>query len=57
VDEAKLKILRGKQVFIWSAIDLERYYDVLGLKVSASRGELDAILFLKEILHNTAEKK
>jgi hypothetical protein len=57
VDETKLKILRGKQVFIWSAVDLKRYYDVPGLKVSAARGELDAILFLKEILRNTAEKE
>ena len=48
VDETKLKIA-GKQVFIWSAIDVERY-EVLGLKASVTRGELDAILFLKDIL-------
>jgi putative transposase len=48
VDETKLKIA-GNQVFVWSAIDVERY-EVLGLKASATRGELDAILFLKDIL-------
>jgi transposase-like protein len=48
VDETKLKIA-GRQVFIWSAIDVQRY-EVLALKASATRGELDAILFVKEAL-------
>ena len=48
VDETKLKIA-GRQVFVWSAIDVKRY-EVLALKASFTRGELDAILFIREIL-------
>ena len=52
VDETKLKLL-GRQVFIWSAIDVKRY-EVLALKASATRGELDAILFVKQALQYCA---
>ncbi len=55
VDETKLK-LAGKQVFVWSAIDVERY-EVIALKASVTRGELDAILFLKEILQYCAGER
>ncbi|MDG6907155.1 MAG: IS6 family transposase [Nitrososphaerota archaeon] len=55
VDETKLKI-QGKQVFVWSAIDVEGY-EVLGLKISVTRGELDAILFLKDILRYCVENR
>ncbi len=36
-------------MFIWSAIDV-KHYEVLALKATATKGELDAILFLKEAL-------
>jgi transposase-like protein len=39
VDETKLKI-QGKQVFVWSAIDVERY-EALAVKATASRTELE----------------
>lgn len=45
-----------RQVFIWSAIDVKRY-EVLGLKASATRGELDAILFVKEVLEYCAGER
>lgn len=48
MDETKLK-LEDTQIFIWSAIDVERY-EVLALKASATRGELGVILFLNEVL-------
>jgi putative transposase len=48
VDETKLKI-EGKQVFVWSAIDVERY-EVLAVKASGGRTELEAIFFLKDVL-------
>ncbi len=48
VDETKLKI-SGRQVFIWSAVDVERY-ELLSLKASFTRGELDSILFLRDVL-------
>ena len=48
VDETKLK-LQGQFVFVWSAVDIGRY-EVLVLKASFTRGELDAILFLEEAL-------
>ena len=48
VDETKLKI-QGVHVFVWSAIDVQRY-EVLAIKATASRTELETILFLKELL-------
>jgi putative transposase len=48
VDETKLRV-SGRFLFIWSAIDVERY-EVLALKATFTRGELDSILFLKEAL-------
>ena len=48
VDETKLSV-SGRFLFIWSAIDIERY-EVLALKATFTRGELDSILFLKEAL-------
>ncbi|HZW58047.1 MAG TPA: DDE-type integrase/transposase/recombinase [Nitrososphaerales archaeon] len=49
VDETKLSVSGGRFLFIWSAIDVKRY-EVLALKASFTRGELDSILFLKEAL-------
>lgn len=48
VDETKLKI-QGKQVFVWSAIDVKRY-EVLAIKATGGRTELEAIFFLREAL-------
>jgi putative transposase len=48
VDETKLKI-RGEHVFVWSAIDVQRY-EVLAVKATGGRTELEAIFFLKEAL-------
>ncbi len=48
VDETKLSV-SGRFLFIWSAIDVKRY-EVLALKATFTRGELDSILFLKEAL-------
>jgi putative transposase len=48
VDETKLKI-EGKQVFVWSAIDVERF-EVLTVKATGGRTELETIMFLKEAL-------
>lgn len=48
VDETKLRV-SGQFLFIWQAIDIERY-EVIALKATFTRGELDAILFLKEAL-------
>ncbi|MGI0080322.1 MAG: hypothetical protein ACRECH_11925 [Nitrososphaerales archaeon] len=48
VDETKLKIA-GRQVFIWSAIDVQRY-EVLAIKATGGRTELEAIFFLREAL-------
>jgi putative transposase len=48
VDETKLKIA-GRFVFVWSAIDVKRY-EVLALKASFTRGEPDAVLFIREAL-------
>ena len=47
VDETKLSV-SGNFLFIWQAIDVERYV-VLALKASTTRGELDAILFLRRL--------
>ena len=52
VDKTKLKIA-GKPVFVWSAIDVERY-EVLALKASVTRGELDATLFVRSALEYCA---
>ena len=48
VDETKLKIT-GKHVFVWSAIDVKRY-EVLAVKATGGRTELEAIFFLKDVL-------
>ncbi len=48
VDETKLKI-QGEQIFVWSAIDVERY-EVLAIKATGGRTELEAIFFLKDVL-------
>ncbi len=48
VDETKLRV-SGQFLFVWQAIDIERY-EVIALKATATRGELDSILFLKEVL-------
>jgi len=54
VDETKLSV-SGHFLFIWQAIDIERY-EVLALKATATRGELDAILFLKETLRHCSNR-
>jgi putative transposase len=48
VDETKLKI-EGKVVFVWSAIDVEKF-EVLALKATGGRTELEAIFFVKDVL-------
>lgn len=48
VDETKLKI-SGLLIFVWSCVDVKRN-EMLALKVFAGRGELDAIVFIREAL-------
>jgi putative transposase len=48
IDETKLKV-EDTEVYVWAAIDVEAF-EVVPIKVSPRRSDLDALLFIKQVL-------
>jgi transposase-like protein len=48
VDETKLKV-EETEVYVWAAVDVETF-EVIHIEVSPGRSDLDALLFVKQVL-------
>ena len=48
IDETKLKV-EETEVYIWAAVDVETF-EVIHIEVSPGRSDLDALLFVKQVL-------
>ena len=48
IDETKLKV-EETEVYVWAAIDVETF-EVIHIEVSPGRSDLDALLFIKQVL-------
>ena len=48
IDETKLKI-EESEVYVWGAVDVETF-EVIHIEVSPGRSDLDALLFVKQVL-------
>ena len=48
IDETKLKV-EETEVYVWAAVDVETF-EVIHIEVSPGRSELDALLFVKQVL-------
>lgn len=54
VDETKVKV-EDSEVYVWAAVDVDTF-EVVHIEVSPGRSDLDALLFLKQVLERCRGK-